>query len=228
MRKLISINHVSLDGVMQSPGSAHEDPRAGFTLGGWIVPYWTEAMGRQLVAELAAPFDLLFGRRTYEMLAAYWPHADPNPITDAFNRATKYVATRSQPQLDWAKSEALPGDGVSAVRRLKSGDGPDILLYGSSSFLQQLIAADLVDEYLIRSYPLVLGRGRRLFEAGAPARALRLIDSDISSTGVITSRYRLEGALEAGDFGQAPSEAELSRRRRLAREDSPQAGQAPA
>lgn len=218
MRRLISINHVSLDGVMQSPGAPQEDPRGGFDLGGWIVPYWNEAMGQQLNQAVAGPFDLLLGRRTYEMLAAHWPHAGDNPISDAFNRATKYVATRGTPSFDWVNTQALPGDAVEAVRRLKSEAGPELQIYGSSSFLQSLIAADLVDEYVIRTYPLVLGSGKRLFEAGAPPRALRLLETDTSSTGVITSRFQPAGAVEPGSFGQEPSKAELARRRRLAAE----------
>lgn len=219
MRRIISINHVSLDGIMQSPGAAQEDPRDGFTLGGWIVPYWTEQMGEKLMQSVEGEFDLLLGRRTYEMLAAYWPFADPNPITDAFNRATKYVATRGTQQFDWVNTRPLHGDAIEAVRQLKSSEGPDLQLYGSSSILQQLIAADLIDEYLIRSYPLILGHGKRLFEDGAPPRALKLTESETSTTGVITSRYRPAGAVKPGSFGQEPSEAELARRKRLAAED---------
>lgn len=220
MRKLISINHVSLDGVMQAPGAPQEDPRGGFELGGWIVPYWDETLGNQLTQAVSGRFDLLLGRRTYEMLAAYWPYAGDNPISSAFNRAIKYVATRGTPAFDWVNTQVLPGDAVEAVRRLKSETGPDIQIYGSRSFLQSLIAADLIDEYVIRTYPLVLGSGKRLFEDGAPPRALRLVATESSSTGVITSRYRPEGAVEAGSFGQEASEAELARRQRLAAEDA--------
>jgi dihydrofolate reductase len=220
LRKLISINHVSLDGVMQSPGGPQEDPRGGFDLGGWIVPYWDEEMGKRLDQTVSGRFDLLLGRRTYEMLAAHWPYAGDNPISDGFNRATKYVATRGTPKLDWVNTQVLPGDAVEAVRRLKSEEGPEIQIYGSSSFLQSLIAADLVDEYVIRTYPLVLGSGKRLFEEGAPPRALRLVETEPSSTGVITSRYQPDGAVKPGSFGQEPSEAELARRQRLAAEDA--------
>ncbi|HET8725982.1 MAG TPA: dihydrofolate reductase family protein [Alphaproteobacteria bacterium] len=221
MRKLISINHVSLDGIMQSPGGPEEDPRGGFKLGGWIVPYWDEGMGERLNRTLSRPFDLLLGRRTYEIFAAHWPHAGDDPIAVAFNRATKYVATRSTPELDWVNSQALRGDAVERVRSLKSGEGPEIQIYGSSSLLQALIAADLIDEYLIRTYPLVLGRGKRLFEEGAPARALRLVETECSSTGVLTSRYLAEGPVKPGSFGMAqPSKAELARRRRLAAEEA--------
>ena len=221
MRKLISINQVSLDGVMQSPGGPNEDPRNGFELGGWVVPYWDKEMAERLNQTVAGPFDLLLGRRTYETFAAYWPYAGDNPIAEGFNRATKHVATRGAPEFEWVDSQALQGDAVGAVRQLKSGQGPEIQIYGSSGFLQTLIAADLIDEYLIRTYPLVLGRGKRLFERGAPARALRLVGTEQSATGVITSRYRPEGPVKPGSFGlDQPSVAELARRRRLAAEVS--------
>jgi dihydrofolate reductase len=220
MRKLVAINNVSLDGVMQSPGGAQEDPRGGFDLGGWIVPYWDAEMMKRLDQSVSGRFDLLLGRRTYEIFAAYWPHAGDTPIGNSFNRATKYVATRHTPALDWVNTKVLPGDAVAAVRRLKSEDGPEIQIYGSSSFLQSLTAADLIDEYVIRTHPLVLGSGKRLFEQGAPPRALRLAETERSSTGVITSRYRPDGAVKPGSFGQQPSAAELARRQRLAAEDA--------
>src|SRR5215831_2437777 len=162
----------------------------------------------------ADKFNVSKGRRTYEIFAAHWPYAGKNPITDGFNRATKYVATRGKPEFDWVNSQALQGDAVEAVRQLKSGTGPEIQIYGSSSFLQALIAANLIDEYLIRTYPLVLGRGKRLFEEGTPPRALRLVETEQSSTGVITSRYLPDGPVQPGSFGGHASKAEVARRRR--------------
>lgn len=221
MRKLISINHVSLDGIMQSPGGPEEDPRGGFKLGGWIVPYWDEAMEERLNRTIAGSFDLLLGRRTYEIFAAHWPYAADNPISDAFNRATKYVATRGTPELEWMNTQILQGEATEKVRSLKSEEGPEIQIYGSSGFLQTLIAADLIDEYLIWTYPLVLGHGKRLFEEGAPACALKLLETERSATGVIMSRYRPKGPARPGSFGMAqPSRAELARRRRLAAEET--------
>lgn len=220
MRKLISINQVSLDGVMQSPGGAQEDPRGGFDLGGWVVPYWADDMAERLDRDVSGSFDLLLGRRTYEIFAAHWPHAGDNPLANGFNRATKYVATRGTPALEWKNSQALQGDAVEAVRRLKAETGPEIQIYGSGSFLQTLIAADLIDKYVIRTYPVVLGRGKRMFEAGAPARSLRLAGTERSSTGVITSVYLPDGPAKPGAFGFEPSKAELARRRRLAAEEA--------
>ena len=218
MRKLISLNHVSLDGIVQSPGGAQEDPSGGFELGGWIIPYFDEAMGKRLDRIVSGSFDLLLGRRTYEIFAAHWPYAGDNPIAEGFNRAVKYVATRGTSELDWKNSQALQGDAVEAVRQLKAQNGPEIQIYGSSRFLQTLIAADLIDEYLTWTYPLVLGRGKRMFEDRAPARALRLVESEQSSTGVITSRYLPDGPVKPGSFGFQPSKAELARRQRLAAE----------
>ena len=124
-------------------------------------PYWDEEVAERLNRTVSGSFDLLLWRCTYEIFAAHWPYADDNPITDGFNRAIKYVATRGTPVFEWINSQALQGDAVEAVRQLKAQKGPEIQIYGSSSFLQTLIAADLIDEYLIRTYPLVLGRGRR-------------------------------------------------------------------
>ena len=221
MRKLIAINQVSLDGIMQSPGGPQEDPRGDFELGGWVAPYWDEQLGKRLDQVVSSTFDLLLGRRTYEIFAAYWPYVGENPIADGFNRATKYVATRGKPELSWANSQALQGDVVEAVRQLKAQNGPEIQIYGSSSFLQTLIAADLIDEYLMWTFPLVLGRGKRLFEEGVPARALRLVETLQSATGVIASRYLPDGPVKPGLVdAMEPSKAELARRRRLAAEEA--------
>lgn len=218
MRRLVAINHVSVDGVMQSPGGPHEDPRENFDLGGWVARFWTPQLRERLDRSVAGPFDLVLGRRTYEIFAAYWPDAGDNPVTHGFNRATKHVATRGRPDLGWAGSVALAGDAVEGVRRLKQGQGPELQIYGSATLLQALIAADLVDEYVMRVFPVVLGRGRRLFEAGAPPRALRLIDSEGSTTGVLTNRYVPDGPVTAGSMRGEGSPAELARRHRLAAE----------
>ncbi len=219
MRKLIAINQVSLDGIMQAPGGPHEDPTGGFELGGWVAPYRDETLAEQIYRSISGPFDLLLGRRTYEIFAAYWPYAGDNPIAIAFNRAAKYVATRGTHDLSWVNSHILQGDAVDAGAQLKAQQGPEIQIYGSGNFLQTLIAADLVDEYLIRTYPVVLGHGKRLFAAGAPPRALRLVETKQSPTGVTTGRYVLDGPVKSGSFpGYQASDAELARRRRLAEE----------
>ena len=159
MRRLIAISQVTLDGVMQSPGGPEEDPRNGFTHGGWVMPFWDDALSQAIGETIAGEFDMLLGRRTYEIFAAYWPNQGDNPIAKAFNKATKYVVTRTLDQFDWGNSLQIGGDVVSEVRRLKASDGPALHIWGSSELLQTLIAAELVDEYRIWVFPLVKESG---------------------------------------------------------------------
>lgn len=219
MRRIIATAYVSLDGVMQAPGGPQEDPAGGFAHGGWLVPYWDEMMNKRITDSMAEPFDLLLGRRTYEIFAAHWPYAGDNPIANRFNKATKYVVTRSLAHLDWANSIRIGGDAAAEVTRLKSGGGPDIQIWGSGDLLQTLTAAGLIDEYRIWIFPLVLGRGKRLFKDSLPARALALTDTATSSTGVVINTYRPAGEVKPGSFApDTPSDAELARRERLADE----------
>jgi len=195
MRKIISITQVSLDGVMQGPGGPEEDPSNGFTQGGWAMRFIDEA-ARQVIDEtIAGEFDLLLGRRTYQIWAGYWPHQGDNPIGKAFNKATKYVATRTLDRLDWKTSQRLTGDVVGELRRLKASDGPALHVWGSSVLLQTLIAADLVDEYRLWVFPVVLGKGKRLFESGLPPRGLSLVATKSTPSGVLVVTYRPAGPL---------------------------------
>lgn len=221
MRKIVSLAHVSLDGVMQAPGGPEEDSRDGFTLGGWAMPHGDETGRAALAAIMAGGFDLLLGRRTYEIFAAYWPYAGDHPIAQVFNRAAKHVVTRSLDRLDWENSHRLDGDAVAATRRLKETPGPDLHLWGSSELRQALHAADLIDEFRIWIYPVVLGRGRRLFSSGMPPRALTLVESQPTAKGVLLNTYRPAGALppRAPDRS-SPSAAERERRRKWADEKS--------
>ncbi|KGM55781.1 dihydrofolate reductase [Lysobacter daejeonensis GH1-9] len=191
MRKLTIAAMISLDGVMQAPGGPDEDTSGGFAYGGWVWPYddGTDAMG----GAFTRPFELVLGRRTYDIFAAYWPHvvedAPHRYIADLFNGATKHVATHHPETLEWQNSHAL-GPGVTAtVRALKRGDGPDLLTQGSSELLHQLLATDLVDELRLLVYPVLLGRGKHLFDDHAQAAAFRLEESLTTSTGVLVSRY---------------------------------------
>src|SRR5437763_6376213 len=174
MRKIIAITQLTLDGVMQGPGGPEEDPSNGFTHGGWAMPFGDDVIGQTLRETVAGEFDMLLGRRTYEIFARYWPHQD-GPIAKAFNKATKYVVTRSLDQLKWKNSQPIGGDVMDDVRRLKASDGPELHIWGSSRLLQALIAADLVDEYRIWISPVVVGGGKRLFENGVPPRTLSLV-----------------------------------------------------
>jgi dihydrofolate reductase len=195
MRELIAITQVTLDGIMQAPGGPEEDPGNGFTHGGWAMPFLDDA-SRQAVADtFAGELDLLLGRRTYQIFAAYWPNHGDNPIGKAFNKATKYVATRTLERLDWKKSQRLGGDVVEELRQLKASHGPALQIWGSSNLLQTLIAADLVDEYRLWVFPLVLGKGKRLFENGVPPRGLSLVATRSTSRGVLLNTYRPAGPL---------------------------------
>ncbi len=194
MRKIIAITQVSLDGVMQSPGGPREDPANGFSHGGWAMPFVDDAVGQALRATVAGEFDMLLGRRTYEIFAAYWPNQH-GPIAAAFNKATKYVVTHGLDEPAWKNSQYLTGDVVHEARRLQASDGPDLQIWGSSKLLQALIAADLVDEYRIWISPVVVGRGKRLFENGAPPRRLSLVESRSTPKGVLLNTYRPAGPL---------------------------------
>ncbi len=193
MRKIIAITQVTLDGVMQSPGGPEEDPRNGFTHGGWAMPFGDEVLMQVVGETIAGEFDMLLGRRTYEIFASYWPHQGDNPIGKAFNKATKYVVTRTLDRLEWQHSQRIGGDAVDAVRRLKASDGPVLHVWGSGELLQTLIAADLVDEYRLWVAPVVLGEGKRLFEKGVPPRALSLVATRSTPKGVLLNTYRPAG-----------------------------------
>lgn len=220
MRNVVCAAFVSLDGVMQAPGAPPEDPTGGFTLGGWSVNYWDEPMGAFMGETFGRPYDLLLGRKTYEIFAAHWPYVDEgDPIGAQFDAVTKYVATSSAAPLSWVNSVNLGGDAVSAVARLKAEDGPDLLTQGSGELLQSLMAADLVDEFRLMTFPLLLGSGKKLFATGARPGALKAVSTTVSTTGVVMSVYRRDGAVVPGTFELAePSAAELARRARWARE----------
>ena len=215
MRKIVGAAFISLDGVMQAPGGPQEDPVGGFTFGGWSAPYFDEALSGVILKIFGGPFDLLLGRKTYDIFAAHWPYVrDPNgPIAGPFNSVTKYVASRSRPRLAWQNSRWLGEDAVASLRDLKSEDGPDLIVQGSSDFLQTLWQHGLVDEFSVLIFPVVLGKGKRLFGNGTTPSGLKLIKSRSFPTGVIVANYRADGAVKIGDFQLAePAEAELERR----------------
>ncbi|MBF9234119.1 dihydrofolate reductase family protein [Microvirga alba] len=221
MRKVVAAAFASLDGVMQAPGGPSEDPTGGFTHGGWTVDYWDEPMGQFMGEIFSSPFDLLLGRKTYEIFAAHWPFVEGgDPTAEMFNSVTKYVATSSKEPLAWTNSVALRGDVAAEIARLKQEDGPNLLTQGSSILLQTLLAHDLIDEFRILIFPLVLGQGKRLFGRGTKPGALKLAGTTVSTTGAIMSVYDRAGAISKGSFAlEHPSEAELARRERMKRED---------
>jgi dihydrofolate reductase len=193
MRRIIAITQVTLDGVMQGPGGPEEDPRNGFTLGGWAMPFFDETGSQAIGETIAGEFDMLLGRRTYEIFASYWPHQGDNPIAKAFNRATKYVVTRTLDQIDWKPSQRLGSDVVNELRRLKASDGPEFHVWGSGNLLQTLIAAELVDEHRLWVFPVVLGQGNRLFEKGLPPHGHSLVATRSTPSGVLLNTYRPAG-----------------------------------
>lgn len=192
MRKLIVINHVTLDGVMQAPGRPDEDRRGGFEHGGWAIPGNDAALVNAAgAAGMGAGGPLLLGRVTYEDLFGFWPHQTDNPFTDALNNVQKYVAsTTLREPLAWQHSTLLQGDAAEAVARLKAEPGQDIVVMGSGGLIQSLMRHDLVDEYLLMIHPLVLGTGRRLFEDGGALSRLALVDAKTTTTGVLIATYR--------------------------------------
>lgn len=218
MRKVAVSAFLSLDGVMQAPGGPEEDPTGGFNFGGWTVNYWDDAMGQVMGEVFNEPFDLLFGRKTYEIFAAHWPFVEGEEIADQFNAATKYVATSSTEPLTWQNSVAIR-DAAVEVARLKQADGPTLLVQGSSELLNTLLAKDLVDQFTLLIFPLVLGSGKKFFAGGEMPVGLKLIDSRISSTGVMMNKYERAAAIETGSFALAePTAAEVARREGMARE----------
>lgn len=220
MRKLIASTFVSLDGVMQAPGGPDEDPSGGFAFGGWTFHYHDDVTTSAMDAFNGKNRELVLGRRTYEIFEAYWPYQPANdPIAQTFNATRKYVASRTLKKLHWNNSALLGIDVVAAIAALKSEPGKDLQIIGSGNLIQTLRAASLIDEYNVWTFPVVLGRGKRLFEAGATAGALRLVASQTSTTGVLISKYEPAGDVPLGSFTQSePSAREIERRAKLARE----------
>jgi dihydrofolate reductase len=200
MRKLIVSTFLTLDGVMQAPGAPGEDESLGFTHGGWSVNYWDEQMGDVMAAAMAAPFDLLLGRKTYDVFAAHWPLATDDPGAKPLNDATKYVASRSRPALSWANSVLIDGDVADGVAALKAGDGPELQVHGSSDLIQTLLRHSLIDEFHLWVFPVVIGSGKRLFGDGAMPAGLKLVTSTVSSTGVVIGTYEPAGEIVTGSF----------------------------
>ena len=218
MRKIVVGAFVSLDGIMQAPGGPDEDPIGGFKHGGWAAPYFDKSMEEAVGEMFSRPFDLLLGRKTYDIFAAYWPYVDPDDsIGPLFDRINKYVATRNPNlKLSWQNSHALGPDAVSAVRTLKNEEGPDLLTQGSTDFLKTLLASDLVDEINIFFFPLLLGKGKKLFGDAAFPTALELVSSKVTGSGVTINKYARGGEIVTGSIGSdQPTEAELERRRNL-------------
>ena len=218
MRKVIVNTFLTLDGVMQAPGGPEEDPSGGFSLGGWSADYWDDQMFQIMGEAMSAPFDLVLGRRTYEIFAAHWPYATDDPFAQPLNDATKYVASRTLRSLDWSNSILIQGDVGEAIAALKQQEGPELQVHGSSNLIQTLLRHNLIDEYRLWTFPVVVGRGKRLFSDGTIPAGLRLVDSKVSTTGVVIARYEPAGEIKTGSFAlEEPTDAEIERRRKLER-----------
>jgi len=221
MRRVLVSAFVSLDGVMQAPGAPEEDRSGGFAFGGWAFPLSDETIGAAMDAMFERPFDLLLGRKTYEIFASYWPFMTDTPIGARFEEVTKYVATRGGAlPIPWANSVRLEGEAAEAIARLKREDGPDLLVQGSADLNQTLLAGGLIDELTVLTYPVLLGAGKRLFDGEARPGTLELVESEVSPKGVTIGRYRPAGPVETGSFGELPqlNDYERARRERFARE----------
>jgi dihydrofolate reductase len=218
MRKVTGGVFLSLDGVMQAPGGPTEDPTGGFEEGGWMFKIWDPGIEPTLGTLFSGDYDLLLGRRTYDIFAAYWPYAegDNKPMSEAFDRANKYVLSRSDRPMEWQNSHRL--GGVDDVRRIKAEEGSDIIIQGSSTIYPVLLAAGLIDELIIMTFPVTLGPGKRLFGDGTPVDKLEMIDHTVTDKGTIIATYRPGGTLPPYPAeGPIPgtSEREIERQRQI-------------
>jgi dihydrofolate reductase len=200
MRRLIVSTFLTLDGVMQAPGGPGEDDSGGFAHGGWSVNYWDEKMGQVMGEATSKPFALVLGRRTYDIFAAHWPHAPEEEGAGIFNNATKYVASRGRPTLEWSNSVLIEGEAAAGIAALKEQDGPELQVHGSGNLIQTLLRHNLVDQYRLMVFPVVVGSGKRLFADGAVPAGLKLVDSTVSTTGVVIGTYEPAGDIVTGTF----------------------------
>ena len=201
MRKLIVSTFLTLDGVMQAPGGPGEDDDGGFTHGGWSVNYWDDKMGEVMEKATSVPFAMVLGRKSYDILSSYWPTAPEEAGGKVFNDATKYVASRSRPTLEWSNSVLIDGDAAEGLAALKKEDGPELQVHGSANLIQSLLRNNLIDEYRLWVFPVVIGSGKRLFSDGTIPAGLKLVDSTVSTTGVVIGTYEPAGEILIGSFG---------------------------
>jgi dihydrofolate reductase len=200
MRKLIVLTFVTMDGVMQAPGGPEEDLEGKFAQGGWTVGYWDQVMDSVMGEQMGHPFDLVLGRKTYELFAGYWPTSN-EPGADVLNKAKKYVASRTLKDLTWENSVLLSGDIAAEIKIIKGQDGPELQVHGSSNLVQTLLKADLVDEFRLKIFPVTIGAGKRLFGDGTIPAAFKLTESLSSPKGVLIATYVRDGNIKSGSFG---------------------------
>jgi len=219
MRKIIANSFVTLDGVMQAPGGPEEDPTGSFKYGGWSFHYWDEMMGKAMDEFMAKPFELLLGRKTYEIFAAHWPFIKDNPVADKFNATKKYVVSKTVNKLNWSNSFLIKNNVVQEINKLKKQNGPELQVHGSGNLIKTLINGNLVDLFNVWTFPITVGKGKQLFGEGTNASNLKLVEVKSSGTGVIIATYQPGGELKTGSFAlENETEEELERRRKLASE----------
>lgn len=218
MRKIIGAVFVSLDGIMQAPGGPTEDPTGGFSLGGWLPAVGDEAIGQRIDTLFAGDFDLLLGRRTYDIFAAFWPFAtegENQVISERFDRAAKYVVAHGDIPLEWQNSHRVAD--LDALADVKRGEGPDLIIQGSSTLYPQLLAKGLIDQLTLMTFPVILGKGKRLFGDQTPAGTMRMVEHEVTPGGNIIATYEPKGEVQTGTFpSPAPSKPELERQKKMA------------
>jgi dihydrofolate reductase len=210
MRKLVVLSFITLDGVMQAPGGPGEDDSGGFKYGGWSVGYFDDFLGNVMSEQMGHPFDLLLGRKTYDIFAAYWPQVK-DETGAGINRAKKYVVSHRPVNLDWKTTVPINGDVAGKIKQLKKDDGPEIQVHGSGNLIQTLLQNDLVDEFWLKTFPVSVGTGKRLFAEGTMPAGFTVIESRISPAGVVASSYARAGDIKLGSFELTPSSEEASR-----------------
>jgi len=198
MRKIIVLSFITLDGVMQAPGGPTEDTSGNFKYGGWTVPYFDELLGQVMAEQMGKPFDLLLGRKTFELFASYWPQHQEEGA--GINKATKYVASNTLTRHEWNKSIFIKGNIADEIKKLKGQDGPDLQVHGSGNLIQTLLEHDLVDEFWLKIFPVTLGMGKRLFDKGTTPASFELVDSKSSPSGVIIANFKRAGEVKTGSF----------------------------
>jgi len=212
MRKLNVLTFMTLDGVMQAPGGPGEDESGGFKYGGWSVGYFDDELGRAMGEQMSRPFDLLLGRRTYDIFAAHWPRVPADdPAGQVINRATKYVVTHRPVTTDWKTTVPISGDVVARIKALKQENGPELQVHGSSNLIQTLLKNDLIDELLLKIYPVTVGSGKRLFGEGTIPAGFAVTGGTVSPSGVIIASYRRAGDIKLGSFELAPASEATNR-----------------
>ncbi|HEY0677019.1 MAG TPA: dihydrofolate reductase family protein [Chitinophagaceae bacterium] len=219
MRKIITSTFMTLDGVIQAPGGPQEDTSGNFKYGGWTVNYWDPVMMQVMAEASQTPYDMLLGRKTYEIFAAHWPFVKNDPMADILNKAKKYVATNTLKSATWENTELLNGNVVEKVKKIKAEDGIDLLIYGSGNFIQTLLKNNLIDELRLWIFPLVIGNGKKLFAEGVVPANLKLENYKVSDSGVIMTTYIPSGEIKTGSFAlDEPTDLEIKRRKEIAQQ----------